>query len=127
MPDRGTAATTDRSERARKVKPEMVILVGGALALAAGMALVSLPNWATSSECFGSGMTSTGGAVLDHLRSGALIGSMIGLFVSLVVLWSASNEVRHRFALGLCWMSFGGFGLVTLSYPLAGFIGCAAT
>lgn len=127
MPDRGSAAATGRSERARKVRPETVILVGGALGVAAGMGLVSLPNWATSSECFVSGMVSTGGAVLDYLRSGALIGSMIGLFASLLMLWSASNEVRHRFAVGLCWMNLLAALLVAASYPLAGFIGCAAT
>ena len=127
MPDRGTAAATGRSERGRKVRPETVILVGGALGVAAGMSLVSLLNLATSNECFASGMVSIGGAVLDHLRSGALIGSMIGLFVSLLMLWSASNEVRHRFAVRLCWTSFLGALLVAASYPLAGLIGCAAT
>ena len=127
MPDRGTAAATNRSERTRKVRPETVILLGGALGLAAGMGLVSGVEWAASSGCFRSGMTSTGGAVLDHLRSGALIASMIGLFASFLMLWSASNEARHSFALRLCWMNFGGLALAALSYPLAGLIGCAAT
>ena len=126
MPDRGTAAATNRSERTRKVRPETVIFVGGALGLAAGMGLVSGVEWATSSGCFRSGMA-WGGPVAGYLRSGALIASMIGLFVSLIILWSAAtNEVMHRFTVRLCWMSLLTVLLVAASYSLAGVMGCVA-
>ena len=127
MPDRGTAAATNRSERARKVMPETVILLGGALAVAAGMGLVSGVEWAASSGCFRSGMA-WGGPVGEYLRSGALVFLGIGFTAaSLSLLFGATNETTHRLASRMWWAGLLGLCAVAATYPLAGLIGCAAT